>query len=446
MRLRGSHPAERNPLRSFLGKIFACMLLVPVLARGGGLLLEATLSDPRPQSERTLAAVLPAVAALTAGELDRTGLAAVDKSLDASHGLLQLVPASPRCTGAKGLALATPIPGRDDLCLGAQPLPRPLVLGLVPASLWFLLPALELLCCGVVSFFLARYLAGPILRTRAAAAAFAAGDLAARATPGREHGRRDEAADLEREFDRMADRVSAMIGAQRRFIEDVSHEIRSPLGRLSLALGLIRREADPVLAPRLDRMEQEMEAVSRLVRELLVLASLQEGMPLPQAAPIDLSELLDGVIENMVFEFHERARTIRAIRRSGPAVVSGNADLLRRAVENVMRNALFYTPEDSEVEALLDSDGISARLVIRDHGPGVPATALPKLFEPFFRVDESRARNTGGAGLGLAISRRAVELHGGSITAGNVRPHGLAVRIQLPILDAASQDLLEVSP
>ena len=437
MQLRGSLRAERSLTRSFLGKIFACMLLVPVVARGGGLLLEATLSDPRPQSERTLATLMPALAALAGDTLDREGPAAVDTALAASHGQLSLLPTATTCAEArKNLAQAVPIPGHDGLCLGATPLPRPLFLGLVPTQLSFLLPVLEFLCCVVVSFFLARYLAGPILRTRAAAAAFAAGDLTARAAEPDRSGRRDEAADLERDFDRMADRVAAMIAAQRRFIEDVSHEIRSPLGRLALTLGLARRAAGPDLLPSLDRMEQEMDSVSRLVRELLVLASLQEGMPLPGAEPIDLAELLDRVIDDMSFEFHERARSIRAIRRTPRAVVSGNAELLRRAIENVLRNALFYTPDDANVEALVDSDGDRARLVIRDHGPGVPATALPRLFDPFFRVDESRTRNTGGAGLGLAISRRSIELQGGRIAASNIRPHGLEVRIELPLIAA----------
>jgi signal transduction histidine kinase len=133
----------------------------------------------------------------------------------------------------------------------------------------------------------------------------------------------------------------------------------------------------------------------------------------------------------MLFEFHERASFIRVIGRSQPVLVRGDAALLRRAVENVLRNALFYMPDDTEVEAVIDRDETWARLVICDHGPGVPEAALPHLFEPFFRVDESRTRNTGGAGLGLAIAQRAVELHGGRIRAGNARPHGLAVRVEL---------------
>jgi two-component system sensor histidine kinase CpxA len=326
-----------------------------------------------------------------------------------------------------------PVPGAGGLCLGAVAPPRPKVLGLFPSSLWYVLPALELLCCGIVSFFLARYLAEPILRTREAAVAFAAGDLSARALPAQASRRRDEAADLAQEFNRMADRVAAMIGAQQRFIGDVSHEIRSPLGRLALTLGLARREAAPHLLARLDRMEQELDAVSSLVHELLVLASLQGSVCPPVWELINLPDMLDRVVDDLTYEFHERGHSIRTIRQPGRVVVKGDSALLRRAVDNVLRNALFYTPDDTEVEMIVEADGDWARLVVRDHGPGVPEAALPQLFEPFFRVDQARARNTGGAGLGLAISQRAVELHGGRIRAANALPHGLTVRIDLPV-------------
>jgi signal transduction histidine kinase len=420
-------------MRGFLGKIFVCMLLVPVLARGGGLLLESTLSDKRPQSARTLAMVMPAMAELAGIAYGSLGPNAVDGALRASGDLVQLLPPTANCMDARPGSITIVVPDGKGACLGAVAPPRALVLGIVPASWWFLVPMLELLCCGVVSFFLARYLAGPILRTRNAAVSFAAGDMAARATPPPTRWRRDEAADLEREFNGMADRVAAMIAAQRRFIGDVSHEIRSPLARLGLVLGLVRREAAPALMPRLDRMERELECVTGLVHELLVLATLQGSVEPPASDLIDLQDMLLGVVDDLALEFHDRAHGIRTISRDLHVVVKGDAALLRRALDNVLRNALFYTPDHTEVELLIDSDGGWARLVVRDHGPGVPEAALSQLFEPFFRVDQARARNTGGAGLGLAITRRAVELHGGRVRAANAHPHGLAIRIDLPI-------------
>ena len=291
-------------MRGFLGKIFLCMLLVPVLARGAGLLLEATLTDKRPQSTRTLAMVMPAMAGLAAaayahGEQsggntgwNPGGAAAVTAALAASPGLINLLPPSAHCNDPRPNSLVQPLPGSGGLCLGAVPPPRALVLGLVPASWWFLVPLLELLCCGVVSFGLARYLAQPILRTRTAAMAFAAGDLAARAMAPPPNpvsrllgSRQDEAADLEREFNHMAARVAAMIAAQQRFMGDVSHEIRSPLARLALIVGLARRGASPALLPRLDHMESELDHVTRLVRELLMLATLQGSTRPPRARP-----------------------------------------------------------------------------------------------------------------------------------------------------------------
>ena len=167
---------------------------------------------------------------------------------------------------------------------------------------------------------------------------------------------------------------------------------------------------------------------------MLVLSTLQGSIGPARNELIDLPDMLDRVVDDLTFEFHERAHGFRTIRRApGPIEIRGDAALLRRAVENVLRNALFYTPDDTLVETMIESDGAWARLIVRDHGPGVPEAALPNLFDPFFRVDQARARNTGGVGLGLAISQRAVELHGGRIRAANAHPNGLAVRIDLPV-------------
>ena len=393
-------------MRSLFAKFFLCMLLVPVLARGGGLLLYTALGDPQPDTERVLQAVLPIYARAVGTAFDQGGPAAAEAILAGAsertgkHLSLRLVPsAAPDCAGQ---TMESPGSGADrrrtiavsvpdvrssawPLCLVATLAPRPRFLGVFSASWWALLPLVELLTCGVVSFFLAGYLARPIRRIRAAAAAFAGGDLAARAGT-RLGSRRDEAADLVREFDRMADRVAASMQAQQRFIGDVSHEIRVPLARLSMALGLARREAGEAAGPRFDRMERELETVSRLVRELLVLSSLQGSTAPGRSDPVNLAAVVQEAGDDLTFEWRERAHAIRLIRPDGPVWVEGDAALLRRVVENVLTNALFYTPDGTAVEAILDRSGPWARLVVRDRGPGVPPGALPHLFEPFYRV------------------------------------------------------------
>lgn len=438
-------------MRSLFAKFFLCMLLVPVLARGGGLLLATALGESQWETERVVGAALPLYAQAAGAAISQGGPAAAAAMLAAAvkgtrlHLALRSPP--PAGDGCAGLVAATPgsvgwrsavaVPGLGAsgaapvTCLLATLRPRPRILGVLPASWWALLPLLEMLTCGVVSFFLARYLARPIGRIRDAAAAFAAGDLTARAGSRLDRHRHDEAADLVRAFDRMADRVAASMEAQQRFIGDVSHEIKSPLARLSLALGLARREADEAAAPRFDRMERELDTVSRLVRELLVLSSLQGSTAPGRCVPVDLSVIVQEAADDLTFEWRERAHGIRLIRRHGPLWVKGDAALLRRVAENVLANALFYTPNGTEVEAILDRAEPWVRLVVRDRGPGVPPSALPHLFKPFYRVDEARARNTGGVGLGLAICKRAVELHGGHIAAANAAP-GLSVRIELP--------------
>ncbi len=289
---------------------------------------------------------------------------------------------------------------------------------------------LELGLSGVFSFFLARYLLLPIRKLSHAAQALAQGDLTARAGPklGR---RRDEAGELVRQFDRMADQIALLIQAQQHFIGDVSHEIKSPLARLSMALGLARREAGPAAAPRFDRMEREIETISQLIRELLTLSSLRAGGQLTKSDPIDLVALVRAVIEDAAFERPDHL--IRLACDSAPLRISGDAVLLRRAVENVLRNALFYAHGGTAVDVAVarTADG-SVRITIRDEGPGVPPEALAHLFDPFYRVDEARARNTGGIGIGLAICDRAIRLHGGRVWAENTTPPGLAVTLELP--------------
>lgn len=302
----------------------------------------------------------------------------------------------------------------------------------------------ELVSCAVLSYFIARYLSRPISELRTAAARLAEGDLTAR-VGSKFASREDEAADLVREFDQMAERISDLVEAQRRLVGDISHEIKSPLGRLSVALGLARRSADKYAFKQFDRMQQEIENVSLLAGELLTLASLDRVARGSASAPVDLAALVEEIVADAVYESGSRARDVAFHKPMVPFLVRGDKELLRRAVENVIRNAIFYTAEGIEVAiTLAEKPPASAQLTIRDYGPGVPEQALAHLFEPFYRVDEARARKTGGTGIGLAICQRAVQLHGGIVRAQNGRPHGLVIEIELPVEPAVAERTPEV--
>jgi signal transduction histidine kinase len=230
----------------------------------------------------------------------------------------------------------------------------------------------------------------------------------------------------------MADRIALLIQSQQRFIGDVSHEIKSPLARLTMAIGLARRETNGLAASRFDRMEDEVEAVSALIRELLTLSSLQARDAPDRSGQVDVDALVRSVIDDARFEWRDRMADIQLDTPVAALQVRGDATLLRRAFENVLRNALFYTPPGTVVNVVVSQSGTTVTLLVQDQGPGVPPDALDRLFDPFYRVDDARARNTGGVGIGLAICERAVRLHGGAVRAENVLPSGLAVRLELP--------------
>lgn len=233
--------------------------------------------------------------------------------------------------------------------------------------------------------------------------------------------------------------LEAAITAQRRLLRDISHEIKSPLARLGMALGLARRLAEAQAPRHFDRMEREIAAVAALASELLTLARLEgtANGPAPglDVAAVDLPVLLRGIIADALYEMPDRQGDVTLTVTPDPATggtVDGNADLLRRAIENIIRNALFYTAPGVPIVITLTPAADSLHLTVADHGPGVPDDAIPQLFEPFYRVDQARARETGGTGIGLTICKRVVELHGGRVTARHNRPHGLVIDIMLP--------------
>jgi len=300
--------------------------------------------------------------------------------------------------------------------------PRVMALPLVIAAL----------VSGLVCFLLARYLTAPLERLRRATDAYANGDLALRVAPAL-GSRRDEIADLAHSFDRMAQRLQELMDAQRQLLRDVSHELRSPLARLTVALGLARQRAGDATATELDRIEREAERLNELIGQLLSLARLESGIAATAGAPVDLAPLLAGVANDADFEARAVNRRVE-LAASGPAVIAGDIRLLHSAFENIVRNAVRYTADGSAVEVALAPDPGRAgwRVTIRDHGPGVPEPMLARLFEPFVRVDEARDRARGGYGLGLAIAERAIRAHGGAVWASNAAGGGLCVEVRLP--------------
>jgi two-component system sensor histidine kinase CpxA len=301
--------------------------------------------------------------------------------------------------------------------------------------------AIPLIMAAVVSalvcVFLARYLTGPIRRLSLASRQFAGGDLATRVGPTMGH-RKDEVAELAHDFDHMAERLQTQIDAQRQLLSDVSHELRSPLARLQVALGLARQRRPDRPMPELDRIEREAERLNELIGQLLSLARLESGNGTPDVQPVDLVELLHDIAEGADFEARARDRQVR-VTHDSPAAIHADVSLLRSALENVVRNAVRYTAENTAVTITVghadEGDG-RVRIRVRDHGPGVPQDRIGRLFKPFVRAGEARDRQSGGYGLGLAIAERAIRLHGGTITARNLTEGGFEVIIELPV-DAA---------
>jgi two-component system, OmpR family, sensor histidine kinase CpxA len=299
--------------------------------------------------------------------------------------------------------------------------------------------AVAIAISGIICFWLARYLSAPIVRLRNAAQELAGGNLAARAGKQRSN-RHDEMAQLVQEFDRMAVQIESLMSAQKRLISDVSHEFGSPLTRINLATELIRKVDDPSVTTAIARIEREIERLNGMISNLLTLSKIDACESLADKKTIDVADLLQTIVDDTDFEAHDHnCRVI--LYGSEDCSTIGNPDLLRSAVENVIRNAIRYTAWQTEVEVRLacETNGAAseATISVRDHGPGVPEASLEELFRPFFRLDESRERSTGGVGLGLAIAQRAVKLHGGEIKAQNCAGRGLEVIISFPVPSSA---------
>jgi len=288
---------------------------------------------------------------------------------------------------------------------------------------------IALVVSAFASWWLAQHLSAPIRRMQEGARALAGERLDVRVSAGLE-GRKDEVAVLARDFDAMADRLRANRSALTQLLRDISHELRSPLARMRLALGLARQpSADTVR--QLDRMEREIERLDVLISQVLKLARLNAtDVPFEREA-FDVDEVIDEVVRDAEFEGTAKGCRVQT-RGAARSVVSGSRELLRSAIENVLRNAVRYSPEGAPVEVAVERSAAGLTIAIRDRGPGVPAAELERIFEPFYRVAESRDRDTGGEGIGLAITSQVMKAHGGTARAENRAGGGFEVRLNLP--------------
>src|SRR5678815_5027668 len=287
---------------------------------------------------------------------------------------------------------------------------------------------------GIFCYWLARYLTQPISKPRTTTTELAEGNLGACAST-KLAKRRDEVGQLGRDFNSMAERLESMVKAQQRLLGDISHELRSPLARLGVALGLARQRSGAEANGALDRIERESDNLNEMISQLLTLTKLESGTDSRKRTNVDLDALVREVADDADFEARSLNRTVRVVAAE-KCSINGVEELLRSAVENVVRNAVRFTPEGTAVEvALRKQNGAGdnfAVISVRDRGNGVPAEALEKIFQPFYRTEDARDRQSGGGtGLGLAITERAVRMHGGSVQATNIADGGLSIEMRL---------------
>ncbi|HUY93928.1 MAG TPA: ATP-binding protein [Terracidiphilus sp.] len=289
---------------------------------------------------------------------------------------------------------------------------------------------------GLATFVLVLIFTRPVARLRQAARELARGRLSTRVKERRpgETDKGDEFAGLVHDFNHMAERLESLVSAQRMLLRDVSHELRSPLARLSVALELSRDDADATMTTHLDRIEREAERLNQLIGQLLTLAQMETAETLDRPEHVSLKGLIEQMIPDAEYEAQQRDAAVE-LHAECECAVDGRRELLYRAIENVVRNAIRYTEAGTRVEIRLKEDRPRKLAVIEvsDRGPGIPEAELEAIFRPFYRLDTARSAHTGGVGVGLAIAERAVKLHNGQIRALNREGGGTTIRITLSV-------------
>ncbi len=289
---------------------------------------------------------------------------------------------------------------------------------------------------GLLCWLAAVGVVSPIRRIASTIALFGQGDLAARVKIRRD----DEIGQLGRSFNEMAERLERLIVNERRLLSDISHELRSPLARLKFAIKLARTSADTKTS--IDRIARDVDRIASLVSDIVEI-SLVEGDPaLDGASKVPLGEIIHEIVRDCAVEAEFRACSLEVQQKIAGEVL-GSRELLRRAIENVVRNAIRYSPKNSAVRITVDQVDSNVVIAVRDHGPGVPDNTLARIFDPFFRVEEARNNSGGGSGVGLSIAKRAVQLHHGTIVARNASP-GLLVEIRIPLVTKSASPLISL--
>ncbi|MDE3197933.1 MAG: HAMP domain-containing protein [Acidobacteriota bacterium] len=321
-----------------------------------------------------------------------------------------------------GTAFATPTSDRKYILLAVSP---------ANFSPWLFLPyyGIILVTVGVLCWPLALHIGSPLRTLAGTVGRFGKGDFSVRS----DCVRRDEIGNLAREFNQMADRIETLLTAERRLLQDVSHELRSPLARLSFAAELI--QAEPDTSKSVTRIRKEVSRLSALVGTLLEMARAEGDPASRRTTEFFLDDLVGGLVEDCAAEARARSCGID-LNCAERIALCGDEELFRRAVENVLRNAIRYAPEHTSVDVKVAARNGLARIEVRDEGPGIAEEHLSQIFHPFFRVDEARDPASGGIGLGLSIAMRAIRLHNGTIEARNATP-GLRVVIEVPGLASA---------
>lgn len=297
------------------------------------------------------------------------------------------------------------------------------------------LPSVPLMIVFLGSLFfsagLAWYITRPVRYLRTATNQFAEGKFDTRVMKNMGN-RKDEITDLARDFDHMAEQVQKLVATQKRLLNDVSHELRSPLARLQVATGMLRQQPDKT--PELiQRIEKESQRLDELVGELLTLSRLEADVYNNENDYFDINGLISAIVDDANFEAKSQNKQV-VFNSANETLINGRIELLRRAIENIIRNAIYYTPEQAQVTITLNTENSMVTITVCDSGNGVNEDKLADLFQPFVRInDASQNIKIPGYGLGLAIARRAIEIHKGSIKAYNHQDGGLCIEMRLPV-------------